>query len=378
MLLKVTAAARYHQTSGARTLSSGGMTDVISGVSRKWGLDMFRAIFRLVAATLLTVSVTEGVARAESDYFAGKTISIVIPAESGSYHLYALLLASYMPEHVPGRPAIVPVSMGGAGGLRASNYVANIAPRDGTALYMMHQNSPTTQLLYPHRVQYDAGSFEGIGIIASVNSVLFTRADSKVASISDAREREIFLGSTGVGSYTYTVPTLLNEIVGTKFKIVSTYPGSGEISLAMERNEVAGMMTSLPSFLESYPDAGRLGDKIKVLLQVGTSPAKELGDVPMLADLATDENTRDLMRFMSATSAFARSLVAPAGIPEDRLAILRNAFEQTLRDPAFLEEVERRSILLEPGTWQTLENAIAAMMATPEQTLELARRYTPE
>jgi len=189
------------------------------------------------------------------DFFAGRTIDLIVPAGAGGgYGLYALLVAEHLPRHIPGNPAITPNYMGGAGGMRASNYVGQVAPTDGSAIFLMHQNSPTSQLTSPDSASYDAAAFAPIGILSAMNSVLVTRRDSGIDSFEDALSQRVVLGSTGRGSYQFIVPTMVNDYLGTQFQVITTYAGTGETFLALERAEITGLMTSIATVMEGYSE----------------------------------------------------------------------------------------------------------------------------
>ncbi len=324
----------------------------------------------LSAAVMAAAASVAAPASAQDDFYAGKTIELIVPASAGgTYGMYAQLLADEMGAFIPGEPTIVANFMRGAGGMRASNYVGNVAATDGTVLFMMHQNSPTSQLLSPDAAQYDAGAFEPIGVVSAMNSVMVVRDDSGVEEIGDVTETEVVLGSTGRGSYQYIVPTLLNEFIGAQFNVITTYGGTGETFLAMERGEIAGLMTSIITLQAQRPDwADGTGDA-HVVLQVGTSPASSLPDVPLLASLAETDRQQAIFDFLSASNGFARSLVAPAGTPEDQVEILREAFQAMLEDEGVRERAAERGLPLDSADAETLGNAIQAVLATDPEVI---------
>ena len=329
-----------------------------------------------VAALLSVMAVMP--AFSQEEFYDGKKIDLIIPANSGSYHTYALLMADHLPKHIPGNPAIAPVSMGGAGGIRASNHVANIAATDGTVLYMMHQNAPTVELLTPDKVQYKTADFQPIGVLASLNAVFVVRNDAEIGAIGDAREKEIVVGSTGVGSYTYIIPSVLNGLAGTRFKMVTTYPGTGEMMLAMEQNEIAGMMSSFATIRDNHPEWTDGTGPARLLFQVGERRNTQIADVPLLVELAQNETEKGLFGFLSLTNSFARSLVAPAGVPAERMEVLREAFDAMLADPAFQADAAAKNISLDGADAQSLQASIAALLATPASVVEIARQYATE
>jgi len=332
-----------------------------------------------LAAVAAIGAMTALPASAQEDFFAGKQIELILPSEAGgSYGIYGLLLANHLPRHIPGNPAVVPSYMAGAGGMRASNYAYNVAAKDGLAMYMIHQNTATQQLLAPDQAQYDAAQMIPLAVISSMNSVMAVRRDLGIESVADIANQQVVTGSTGRGSYQFIVPTLLNEFLGTQFNIVTTYTGTSETMLAMERGEIGAMMTSLISLQESRPDWLGEDGLGKVILQMGESPDPALPDVPMLSSLAQDDEQAAIFRFLSISNAMARSVVLPPGVPEDRVAILRKAVEDTLADPEFIAAAEELGIPLVSASADDLGQIIADTLATPADVVTQTQQYITE
>ena len=338
-----------------------------------------RFLTKLAVAAAAMMGIASACAHAE-DFYAGKTIDLILPAEAGgSYGIYGLLLSSYLPKHIPGNPAIVPQYIPGAGGMRASNQVANVAAKDGTAIYMLHQNTATQQLLAPAQAKYDAGKMIPIGIISSMNSVMAVRTDLGINNLSDITQKEVILGSTGRGSYQFIVPTLLNQFMGTKFNIVTTYTGTGETMLAVDRNEIGGMMTSLISLQESRPEWVS-GDKgtAKIILQVGETVDPAIPDVPRLAEFAKDDHQAAIFRFLSISNSMARALVFPEGVPDEQVQIIRKAFTDLMNDPEFQKAAAEHKIPLNWSGADELGKIISDTLATPQEIVELTQKYIVE
>ena len=332
-----------------------------------------------LAAVAAIGAMTALPASAQEDFFAGKQIELILPSEAGgSYGIYGLLLANHLPRHIPGNPAVVPSYMAGSGGMRASNYAYNVAAKDGLAMYMIHQNTATQQLLAPDQAQYDAAQMIPLAVISSMNSVMAVRRDLGIESVADIANQQVVTGSTGRGSYQFIVPTLLNEFLGTQFNIVTTYTGTSETMLAMERGEIGAMMTSLISLQESRPDWLGEDGLGKVILQMGESPDPALPDVPMLSSLAQDDEQAAIFRFLSISNAMARSVVLPPGVPEDRVAILRKAVEDTLADPEFIAAAEELGIPLVSASADDLGQIIADTLATPADVVTQTQQYITE
>jgi len=305
------------------------------------------------------------VALAQESSFEGETIELIVPASAGgTYGMYAQLLADRMGDFVPGNPTVIANFMRGAGGMKASNYVGNVAATDGTVLYMMHQNAPTSQLLSPDAARYDAGEFGPIGVLSSMNSVMVVRTDLGIDEVTDVAETSVVAGSTGRGSYQFIVPTLLNEFSGTDFNIVTTYGGTGETMLALERGEIGSFMTSIISLESNRPDWFAGTGDAKVIMQVGMKPSSSFPDLPMLNAYANNEQQEKVYTFLSASNGFARALVAPAGTPEAQVETLQAAFLEMVQDEGFQQEAAERGLPLDWASAEELEEAIDAILAT--------------
>lgn len=337
---------------------------------------MTRPIF---TAIVLATALTAAPALAQDDLYAGESIELVLPASAGgAYGIYGVLLSDHLPRHIPGNPAIVPNYMEGAGGMRATNYVANVAAADGTTLYLLHQNAPTSQLLNPEGAQYDAAEMIPIGIVSAMNSVMLVRTDLGIDDVQDVIETPVNIGSTGRGSYQFVVPTLLNEFLGTQFNIITTYGGTGETMLAVERNEIGAMMTSVLSVQESHPDWLDGSGIAKPILQVGGTPDPALPDVPTLTSLAQDEQQQAIFQFLSLSNDMARSLVMPAGTPDEHVAVMRQAFQDLMNDPEFQEAAASAGTPLVWADHEALGRVIADTLATPPDVVELTASYMVE
>ena len=341
----------------------------------------FKTITRrqgLVGAVALAGALAAGPALAQ-DYFAGRTIDLVVPAGAGgSYGLYALLVAEHMPRHIPGNPTITPNYMGGAGGLRAANYVGTVAEADGSTMFMMHQNTATAQLLQPDAAQFDAATMPPIGTLSAMNSVMVVRSDSGVDAVEDALETRVVTGSTGRGSYQYVVPTLLNDFLGTQFQVITTYPGTGETTLAFERGEIQGLMTSIATVIEGHPGWLDGTGSGQIILQVGGSPDPLIPDVPLLTSLAQDDEQRATFNFLSLSNAMARSLVMPTGTSDEVVGILRTAFEDMMNDPEYQAAATELGLPLAWSDHEELAGTISQILATPQDVVDLTARISAD
>jgi len=310
-----------------------------------------------------------------ADFYAGRTITLVVPAGSGgSYGDYALLLAQHLPRFLPGAPAIVPQYLPGAGGMKASNFVANLAPKDGTTLYLMHENTATQQLLSPKEARYTAIDFEPIGLLSSLNSALAVR-EGAAHDLAGFRQNVVTLASTGRGSYQFIVPALMNQLQGTKFKIITSYQGTSDAMLAVVRGEVQGMFSSLMSFRIGHPEWLQ-GKGAAIALQVGTRRDPSIPGVPLLGEIAETPQQQGLYAFLSGPSAMGRGLVAPHTTPQATLEVLRAAFDALVTDPEVVADAQRRQLPFVHEDWRHLGQQIANCIDTDPAVVELARSAT--
>jgi tripartite-type tricarboxylate transporter receptor subunit TctC len=305
----------------------------------------------LTAAVVAAAALTSFPLSAETlaDFYKGKTINIVVSTgEGGTYDTVARSIAHYMPKHIPGEPTMILRYMPGAGHVVATNYMYNQAPKDGTYIATIGNSIPQHQVLDGKGVRFDARKFNWIGSTGISNLMTAAWAASGVKTNDDAYKHEVTAGSTGAGSGTMLYPTITNNVVGTKFKIISGYRKATEIDLAMERGEVvvrAGF--SLGSLSNEHPD-WISEKKVNFLFQVGGKREASLPDVPLMSDLGKTDEQKKILRVLSAPVALGRPYLAPQDVPGDRVKGLRAAFEATMKDPAFLADAKKLKFDLRP------------------------------
>lgn len=305
-----------------------------------------RLIYWLIS--LLAALPAEAQTTAPGEFYEGKTITIVTSTGSGgSYDVTARLVSRHMPRHIPGSPAMIVQNMPGAGNVLATNYMYSIAPRDGTTIATLHNAIPLHQTLSGAGVRYDAGKFNWLGSTGPENEVIIAWHTAGVRTIEDARQKEVVLGGTGAGSGIVIIPRAMNNLLGTRFKLVMGYRSSEDVNLAMQRGEVQARAFSFSSILMQRADWLK-ENKITVLAQAGAKRAHELPDVPLLTELANDETQHRILKLISSPPGLGRPYAAPPGMPPDRLALLRKAFAASLSDAAFLAEAEKLGIDIEP------------------------------
>ncbi len=340
-----------------------------------------RAAARLGGLLVAAMCVAAGSARAQSSveaFYRGKTIDLIIGlSPGGGYDLYARLIARYMGDRIPGKPRITPRNMPGAGSRVAINTLYNLAAKDGLTLATADQAMAVQQAVGEPGIHFDAGKFGWIGNPIVDNNVVVTWHTSGVRTIADAREREIAIGATGYNTSSQ-YPRALNAIAGTKFRVVLGYPGANEINLAMENGEMQGRgSNSWSSYKAQKPDWLR-DHKINVLVQIGLTKEPDLPDAPLLIDLATNDVDRAALKLLSAPPTVGRPLFTTPGVPSERLAALRQAFDETMKDPAFLDEARRAGLDIDPVSGPALDNITRDILASPTEVTERLARIIAE
>ena len=329
----------------------------------------------MLAALWLAVSPAH--AESVADFYRGRTINVLIGVNvGGGYDFEARLLARFMRAHIPGNPLLVPQNVIGAGGIKMANYLYSIAAQDGTAVGMFPSTLVAAQAVGTDGVQYDANKFAWLGSITTSPVTLAVWRDSPVRSLDDARRQQVVVAASNKGAITYTFPHMLNELLGTKFKIVSGYQGNSTMTVAMERGEVQGVTNSWDSWKSFNPAWVREG-KIRVLVQ--TEPkAKDLPDIPSVQELARSASDRQVMALIVSGDALGKPLAASPNIPPERVQALRDAFEATIRDPAFIEAAAAARVEINPISGTALQATVARVLATPQDLAERARMIIAE
>jgi tripartite-type tricarboxylate transporter receptor subunit TctC len=334
----------------------------------------FADVVKRTITLIFAVVATSQIAFAQSDFYAGRQITLIIPAGAGGgYALYSQILAGHLGKHIPGNPTVVTQHMPGAGGNVAANYLYNAAPKDGSVIGALFSTLTITQALEPSGVRFDANKFSWIGSIAPMVNTLGIWFRSPADSFDKAKSTEVIMGATGKSSELYIYPKIMNELLGTKFKIVLGYDGSGAILLAMERGEVNGMAMALEAWTATRPEWVQ-GKKIIHLAQTGPKRDPQMPDVPTLVELAKSPEDKAVMSFLAAPAALGRIVAAPPGIPADRLAILRKAFDDTMQSEDFKKDLTTRGLSVEPMPGKQLEEYVRQISSTPPEQVQRAKR----
>jgi tripartite-type tricarboxylate transporter receptor subunit TctC len=322
----------------------------------------------------LAIAATGTMAHAQSSEGIGKALSIYVAGTAGGgIDLYARLLGRYIGKHIPGNPAVNVQDMPGAGGIRAANFLAETAPKDASAMATFPGGPLLEPLIGARKPGYDMSQFQWIGAISSDVSVCISWGEGPFKSIADAQKQEMVVAGTGAGSETDTFPVILNDVLKTKFRVVTGYLGSKETFMAIETGEAHGRCGLTWSSLKASKPDWLQGKKINVLLQLGLAKSAELPDVPLASDLLAKEDDKQLLNLLTAPASIGRPFALPPGTPPARVEMLRRAFDATMHDPDFLKDGESMKAEISPTRGEDVQAIIGKLYATPAAVVERAK-----
>lgn len=322
---------------------------------------------------ILSILALTPTVQAQEPFYKGKTITIIVGTKAGDvYDLYPRLVAEHWPKHIPGSPNIIIQNVAGAASLIAANQVYNNSKNDGLTLGAIYPALYFDQLMKKPEVKYDVAKQPWIGSTVTSNHLMYMRADTPYKTTDDVRAAKTApkCGASGVASTGYYMPKLMEEVLGTKFDIVSGYQAGQDIDLAVERGEIQCRAFTITAFHAREPFISwRKRNFVNVIIQTGAKRDPRLKDTPTIYELMdrykTNDAGRRLAKVILASGDFGRPIVAAPGIPADRLKILRDSFKQTLTDPAFLAEAEKRKLEIDPTWHDEMESLAKDVMATP-------------
>ena len=326
-----------------------------------------------IAALAIHLGAAAASADSIADFYRGKQLQMVIPSSTGGdYDNRARLISRHMGRHIPGEPNIVPRNMPGGAGVPGANYVANVAPRDGTVLHALLQNMPVHQAVGGLGTEFDVLAFAWIGNTTSSPNLISAWHTTGITHITDVFNKELTVGApTGTAAAVY--PRALNVLTGTKFKIIAGYPGGNDVNFAMERGEVGGRGSNSWAAWKATRPHWLAEKKIFHLVQIALERHPELPDVPLMLELARSPKDREILRFLSADTAISRAIVATPGIPPERVAALRKAFEATMKDPAFIADATKAGMDLSPTTGEEARRVAEQILAAPADVKKKAK-----
>jgi tripartite-type tricarboxylate transporter receptor subunit TctC len=294
-------------------------------------------------------------------------------AVGGDYDVQGRFLSRHIGRHIPGNPTVLPENMTGAGGLKMTNYLYELAPKNGTYIGIIPNNFPALQASGGQGVQFDSAKFQWLGAMTRETNTMVVWHTTGVKTVEDMRRTEVVAGASGRGAITYTFPAMMNELLGTKFKIVTGYAGGNEINLAMERGEVGARINSWTSWKVTRPDW--LRDKKIVIIAQGGRRSPELADIPSVEDLARNDDDRQVIQMLMSGSSLGRPFAMPPGVSPQQIGVLRTAFTDMMKDPVVLAEAAAAKMELDPLSGDEMQAMIETLLKTPKPIAERARDF---
>lgn len=312
-------------------------------------------------------------AQAQSaDFYKDKTVRVMVGhPPGGSYDFYARLAADMLRVYLPQAKAVIVENKPGGGGLIATGYIYNQAPRDGTVLAVLPETIANTQVLEPDVGKWKVQDMRYIGSFSPVNTAFVRRKNSPSKTPEDMKKQETIVGCTGTTAQSYQYPALLKVLGGYKFKMICGYPGAGEYSIALERGEIDLVSSAWNSWRVTHSGKLRDGDLVAVI-QTGLKRNHELPNVPLMQELVDDPAAKKVIEFASAGAMIGRALIAPPGLPEERITYLRALFDKMVADPAMIEMATKRNLELEPTPGDVVQGYADAIVKTPPDVVEKA------
>jgi len=305
------------------------------------------------------------------NFFAGKQIRIIVgTGAGGGYDTYARLVARHLGQFIPGNPSFAVENMPGASGIKAVNFLYSTAPKDGTVLATFNNAIPLYQATGQQGIAFKSEELSWIGSLTQTATVIAVMQSAGVKTMEDVKKKQVILGATGGAGSKVTYPMMINNVLGTKFKIVAGYASSKPVMLAMERDEVQGDGGNpWSSWHLAKPDWIKEG-KLVPLVQIGLKKEKDISNVPLITELAANDEQRAMFAFISQPVAIQQPFAGPPGMPADRLAMFRQAFERMTKDAAFRAEVEKSKLDLDPLPGAEVERIARAVVNTPANIIQ--------
>jgi len=331
----------------------------------------------VAAAALAGLSAVAGPAGAQQSleqFYKGKDVRFVLSAgQGGGYGTYAHAIKPFLEKYVPGHPTLVIQHMQGAGGVVAANWMGNVAPKDGSAIALIHRDAvSTTPLFGAQGIKYDPAKFGWIGSMNSEISICASWSTAPIKTFEDMKAQTFIVGGLGPGSSTDILPNMINNLFDTKMKLITGYNSGGAIQLAVERGELQGRCGwSVSSIISTRPDWIR-DKKINFLVQIGVEKHEALPNIPLLSELAKDQETREVVDVIVSPQLMGRPLLMAPGTPPDRLAAWRDAFDKSMADPAFIAEADKLQLEYSHVSGQRIEEMITRLYALPKPIVEKA------
>ncbi len=328
-----------------------------------------------IALTVAAVLGLHVCARADpiEDFYRGRSITWILSAGAGGgYASYAQAFAPYFSAHIPGNPPIIIENMPGGGGIRAMLHLNSVAPKDGTALGLVHSSVPFAPLFGIKAASFDPRRMNWIGSIDASTGICVAWHDSGIATWQDLLQKQFVVGGTGAGSQMETLPIMLNKLFGTKIKVISGYKGGNDIYLAMERGEVQGRCGGLISSIRATRPDWFPKKLINVPIQIATTRSAQFPDTPTVTEFAKDERTRKILQLIFAPLEMDRPILAPPGVPAERVAALRAAFHAAMNDPGFIATAAKDHLEIEEISGERVAKIVNDTFAIPADIAKAA------
>jgi len=326
-----------------------------------------------VTAALVLLAASAAQAQSAADFYKGRNVDLYIGySAGGGYDLYSRLLARHMGKYLPGNPTVVPKNMEGAGSLRLANWLYNVAPKDGSAFGMIGRGTGFDPLLGHKAAQFDATRFTWIGSMNNEVSICVAWHTTGITKFEDILTKQLVVGGTSAAADTDQFPRVTNGVLGTKMRVITGYPGGNEVGLAMERGEVQGRCGWSWSSVKSTRPDWIDGKRINILVQLALSKHPDLADVPLIVDLAKDDEQRQILRIIFARQVMGRPLLAPPDVPADRAEILRKAFMDTMQDKEFLADADKAQMEITPVPGAEIQALVKELYGLPATVAQKA------
>ena len=310
-------------------------------------------------------------------FYRNKTMTVIVGyPPAGANDVYARLVSQHIGKYIPGNPTVIIKNMPGAGSMIAANYLFSNAPKDGTVLGLLVPTLPLEEALGAAAARYKSAAFNWIGRMAPAPNITFIMNTSQVKTIQDAFTKVAILGATGSSATNAIYPSVLNNVVGTKFNIVQGYKGSAETILAMERGEVEGHSSTFDTLKSVRPDWVK-NKTVNIVVQYMLKRHPELPDVPTSSELARNDEERAILRAVSSAAEIGKFILTTPDVPADRVAALRKAFDAMTKDPAYIEDAEKQRVELAPLSGDELQKIVVEIGAMPAAIVEKVKAVYP-
>ena len=316
-------------------------------------------------------------AHAEDNFYEGKTVQLLIGySAGGGYDTYARTLARHIGKHIPGNPEVITKNVPGAGSLVLMNQIANTLPKDGTVFGTVSRGLAFEPLFGNDKARFDPTKTSWLGSLNNETSLCVASTSAKVQKWQDLRDTQLVVGATGSGGDSNVFPRVLNDVLGFKFEVIAGYPGSNDIRLALERGEVQGICSwSYSSGKEQRQSAIEKGE-LRNLFQMSLRKHPELPDIPLVIDFAENKKEREVLRLMFARQTMGRPFVAPAGVPDERVAVLRKAMLDTTKDPDFLADASKQGLDIDFVSGEEIQEIVEEAYQYPDDVIDIIKKST--